>query len=230
MQRKILEKIRAARKQKRPVILITNLDSGAQGLCYVDGETYGELLTDEHKEMVDKVLREDKCQTLDTSTGKVFFQVFNPPLRMIIVGAVHIAQALVSMAELCGYEVTLVDPRSAFGNDARFSGVHLVNEWPDKALKDYSPDCRTAIITLAHDPKLDDTALEVALESDAFYIGSLGSRKTHLAREERLIEKGFTKEVLARIQAPIGLDIGGRSPAEIAISIMAEVTQTLRKA
>jgi xanthine dehydrogenase accessory factor len=230
MQRELLEKIRTAKKQKRPVILITNLDSGAQGLCYADGETYGELLTDEHKVMVDKVLRDDKCQAFETSLGKIFLQVFNPPLRMIIVGAVHIAQVLVSMAELCGYEVTLVDPRSAFGNDARFSGVHLINEWPDKALKDNAPDCRTAIVTLAHDPKLDDPALEIALGSDAFYIGSLGSRKTHAAREERLIEKGFTKEVLARIQASIGLEIGGRSPAEIAISIMAEVTQILHKA
>ncbi|MEE8321762.1 MAG: XdhC family protein [Gammaproteobacteria bacterium] len=230
MRREILEKIKTARRQKRPVVLITNLDSGAQGLCYADGEMFGGLVSDEHKAMVDKVLREDKCQTFATSAGKVFLQVFNPPLRMIIVGAVHIAQALVSMAELCGYEVALIDPRSAFGNDARFSGVHLVNEWPDKALKANAPDCRTAIITLAHDPKLDDPALEVALRSDAFYIGSLGSRKTQAAREKRLIDKGFTKEMLARIQGPIGLDIGGRSPAEIAISIMAEVTQTLRKA
>jgi len=230
MQREILEKIKAARNHKRPVVLITNLDSGAQGLCYVDGEMFGEWLSDEHRVMVDKVMREDKCQTFSTSAGNLFLQVFNPPLRMIIVGAVHIAQALVHLAEICGYEVTLVDPRSAFGNDARFSGVHLVNEWPDKALKANPPDCRTAIVTLAHDPKLDDPALEVALGSDAFYIGSLGSRKTQAAREKRLIEKGFTKETLARIQGPIGLDIGGRSPAEIAISIMAEVTQTLRKA
>ena len=149
---------------------------------------------------------------------------------MIIVGAVHIAQSLAPMAHLAGYDVTVVDPRRAFSADARFPDVAVLSEWPDEALEKLVPDGRTAVLTLTHDPKLDDRALSVALRSNAFYIGSLGSAKTHRARLKRLQRLGFDEEVLARIHGPVGLALGGRDPAEIAIAIMAEVTQVRHRA
>jgi len=142
---------------------------------------------------------------------------------------VHIAQPLVAMARLAGYEVAVVDAREAFASPARFSGVALVREWPDRALEALAPDARTAVATLTHDPKLDEPALAVALASPAFYVGALGSRRTHAARLERLRERGVPESALARIQAPIGLAIGARSPAEIAVSIVAEMTERLRR-
>jgi xanthine dehydrogenase accessory factor len=156
-----------------------------------------------------------------------FLQPFPPPKRMIIVGAVHIAQSLVPMAKLSGYDVTIIDPRQAFASESRFPGVTLNHDWPDEAMKAHKPDRRTAIVTLTHDPKLDDPALSIALRSDAFYIGSLGSNRTHARRLDRLREAGFSEAELSRIEAPIGLDIGAVSPAEIAISIMGEVTANL---
>jgi len=228
MKRDVLENLNSARKQKRPVVLVTNLESGLQGLRYADGHIAGEPVPGDIRQTVDMVLREDRCQTMETPAGRYFFQVYNPPLRMFIIGAVHIAQALAPMAAQCGYEVTIIDPRTAFASDARFPGICLVGDWPGQALAGNPPDCRTAVITLAHDPKLDDPALEIALTSDAFYIGALGSRKTQAARHDRLLAKGFTEDDQSRIHGPIGMDIGGRSPAEVAVSIMAEVTQCLR--
>ena len=146
---------------------------------------------------------------------------------MIVVGAVHIAQSLVPMATLSGYDVTIVDPRQAFATEARFPGVALQHDWPDDAMSALDPDRRTAVVTLTHDPKLDDPALTVALRSEAFYIGSLGSNRTHAKRLARLIEAGLTESELARIHAPVGLDIGAVSPAEIAVSIMAQITAVL---
>ncbi|MFU8825558.1 XdhC family protein [Yoonia sp.] len=159
-----------------------------------------------------------------------FITIQNPPLRMIIVGAVHIAQPLVSMARACGYAPTLIDPRGAFGSAARFPGETIMEDWPDEALATLKPDARTAIVTLTHDPKLDDPAIMAALRSDVFYLGCLGSTRTHAKRVTRLQDAGFTADQIARIHAPVGLDIGGRHPAEIAVSIMAQITQTLRKA
>jgi len=158
-----------------------------------------------------------------------FLAIHNPPLRLIIVGAVHIAQALVSIARTCGYDPTLIDPRSAFGSAARFPGETLIEDWPDEALEALSPDARTAIVTLTHDPKLDDPAIRFALRSPAFYLGCLGSTKTHAKRVERLRGAGFTEAEIARIHAPVGLDIGAKTPAEIAVSIMAQITAALRK-
>ena len=155
--------------------------------------------------------------------------MFNPPLRLIVVGAVHIAQALVPMASLTGYDVTVVDPRRAFASDARFPGVAVRQDWPDEALEELRPDARAAVITLTHDPKLDDPALDVALRSDAFYIAALGSKRTHAARLERLAGLGHDAATLGRIFGPAGLPIGAVSPAEIALSIMAEMTQVLRR-
>lgn len=158
----------------------------------------------------------------------MFVHVFNPPLRLVVVGAVHIAQALVPMAELVGYEVVVVDPRRSFASVDRFPDIVLVDEWPDDAVTALAPDSRTALVTLTHDPKFDDPALIAGLRSPAFYIGSLGSRRTHRARLERLRQAGVEERALARIHAPIGLDIGAQSPAEISTAIVAEMTAVLR--
>lgn len=160
---------------------------------------------------------------------QVFFGVHNPPLRMSVVGAVHIAQPLMAMARLSGYDAALIDPRDAFGSEARFPGEAILREWPDEALEARGIDARTAVVTLTHDPKLDDPAIITALRSEAFYLGCLGSIRTHAKRVSRLEAAGFSKDQIARIRAPVGLDIGAKSPAEIAIAVMAEITETLRK-
>ncbi len=157
-----------------------------------------------------------------------FIAVHNPPLRLIVVGAVHIAQPLLTIARECGYNCTLIDPRAAFGSSARFPDEVILDDWPDEALTTLAPDSRTAIVTLTHDPKLDDPAIRAALQSQAFYLGCLGSKKTHAKRLDRLTDAGFTPDEIARIHAPVGLDIGAKTPAEIAVSIMAQITQTLR--
>ena len=158
-----------------------------------------------------------------------FLWVSNPPLRLAIVGAVHIAQPLAEMARLSGYDVTLIDPREAFASEARFPGHTLSHDWPDQALQAHGLDHRTALVTLTHDPKLDDPALQSALRSGVFYIGALGSTRTHAKRVARLTEEGFTESEIARIDAPIGLDIGASGPTEIAVSILAEMTRVLRQ-
>jgi xanthine dehydrogenase accessory factor len=157
-----------------------------------------------------------------------FVAIYNPPLRLIVVGAVHIAQPLMSMARLAGYDPTLIDPRSAFGSADRFPGEVIVEDWPDEALQALTPDARTAIVTLTHDPKLDDPAIRIALRSPCFYLGCLGSKKTHAKRVERLLAEGFADAEIARIHAPVGLDIGAKTPAEIAISVLAQITHRLR--
>ena len=171
----------------------------------------------------------DRSGRLEAPAGDLFVHVFSPPLRLIVVGAVHIAQALAPMAALAGYRVTVVDPRRAFATDARFAEVSLSSAWPDDALGALRPDRRTAVVTLTHDPKLDDPALAIALGSEAFYIGSLGSRRTHAARLERLKAAGFDDTALERIHGPVGLDIGAVTPAEIAVAILGELTRELRR-
>jgi xanthine dehydrogenase accessory factor len=174
---------------------------------------------------VDARLRADRSGV--EADGR-FIAVHNPPLRLIVVGAVHIAQPLLAMARACGYAPVLIDPRGAFGSAARFPGETVLDDWPDEALAALAPDGRTAVVTLTHDPKLDDPALRVALRAPVFYIGALGSKKTHARRVERLTAAGCAPEAIARIQAPVGLDIGARTPAEIAVSILAQMTQALR--
>lgn len=161
--------------------------------------------------------------------GDLFVGIHNPPLKLIVVGAVHVAQPLLVMARLTGYDPVLVDPRSAYGSAARFPNQMIIDDWPDEALKNIGLDVRTAVVTLAHDPKIDDPALITALGSDAFYIGSLGSTRTHAKRVERLTKAGLTAAQIGRIHAPVGLNIGSKSPAEIAISIIAQLTERLRK-
>jgi xanthine dehydrogenase accessory factor len=155
--------------------------------------------------------------------------VFSPPRRCFVVGAVHIAQPLVQMLTLADYAAIVVDPRESFATAARFPGVELTTEWPDEALERLQPDHRSAVVTLTHDPKLDDPALAVALRSEAFYIGALGSRRTHAKRCARLAELGFGEAEMARIHGPIGLSIGAVSPAEIAVSILGQMTEVMRR-
>ncbi len=228
MKRELLDSLQRARADKRPVALVTNLETGRQAL--LDGETVtgelklgGPVLAQAHQAILD-----NRSATL--SGTDLFVQAFNPPLRMIVVGAVHIAQSLVPMAALAGFDVTVVDPRKAWATDARFPEVRMSTAWPDEALATLAPDHRTAIIVLTHDPKLDDPALLVALNAPVFYIGALGSTRTHAKRLARLREAGLEEATLARIHGPIGLAIGAKSPSEIAISILAQMTQALHGA
>jgi xanthine dehydrogenase accessory factor len=186
--------------------------------------------TSEVQDAIRAALAADASGVIETANGAVFVEVWNPPLRLLLIGAVHIGQALAPMACLAGYRVTVIDPRSAFASASRFPGVEIVAEWPDEVLPGLKPDRRTAIVTLTHDPKIDDPALLAALRSDAFYIGALGSRKTHGKRCGRLAEAGVPADQIARIHGPVGLAIGALTPAEIAISILAQITAVLHRA
>lgn len=229
MKREILEQLQQDRAEKRPVVLATFLKTGEQRLLYLVGKKGLKDLDPRIGEAARAAVIEDKPRTVETEQGPLFLNVFNPPLRLILVGAVHIAQALVPMAQLAGYEVIVIDPRSAFGSVERFPGVQLSNDWPDEAMAQLRPDLRTALVTLTHDPKIDDPALIAGLKSDVFYIGALGSKKTHAARIERLTAAGFNADDFARIHGPVGLSIGAKSPAEISISILAQMTAALRQ-
>jgi xanthine dehydrogenase accessory factor len=229
MRRQSLDAILAVERDGHSVALATELASGRQILVGEDSAE-GELeLENVALAAVREALRADRNTTLDTPEGRVFIEVFSPPRRCFVVGAVHIAQPLVHMLKFAEYGVTVIDPRGSFATEARFPGVELTQEWPDEALERLKPDHRSAVVTLTHDPKLDDPALAVALRSNCFYIGALGSRRTHAARCSRLTELGFVESDLARIHGPIGLAIGAVSPAEVAISILAQMTEILRK-
>ncbi|SFK55446.1 XdhC family protein [Shimia haliotis] len=195
-----------------------------KAVAYIcDAETGGGTLTSEGFE---ERFRMDRSGVEEDGR---FVAIHNPPLRMVVVGAVHIAQALVPMARIAGFDPIIVDPRSAFGSEARFPGETIVDEWPDEAMQQIEPDARTALVLLTHDPKLDDPALHIALKSKVFYIGALGSTRTHGKRVERLTEAGFSDAEIARIHGPVGLDIGAASPSEIAVSILGETVRVLRK-
>lgn len=224
MTPELLAAIEAAKRETRPVVLATMLPGGEQFLL-PDPARPAAL-----NEAAATALREDKSRTIKTGDGDVFLQVHNTPLRLIVVGAVHIAQALVPFAEQIGFAVTVVDPRRSFASDERFPNVTISSEWPDEALDALKPDARTAVVTLTHDPKLDDPALDRALKSNAFYIGSLGSRRTHAARLGRLRELGHDDASLARIKGPVGLDIEAVTAPEIALSIVAELVAVRRGA
>lgn len=211
----MLEQIVAARAARRPLAVSVRPEDWQRALVAPGADA-----------AVDARFRSDRSGMEEDGR---FIAVHNPPLRLIVVGAVHIAQALVQMARLCGYDTVLIDPRSAFGSAARFPGEVILEDWPDEALEALRPDARTAIVTLTHDSKLDDPAIRIALRSGAFYLGCLGSTRTHARRVERLEAAGFSPEEIARIHAPVGLDTGARNPAEIAVSIMAQITLRLRK-
>lgn len=223
-----LQRAIKASRAGTPAAIVTNLASGLQSLVEAS-EIIGNLEIDGAiQEGLQKALGEDRSATIETPQGAVFVEVFNPPLRCFIVGAVHIAQPLARMAAELNYQVTVIDPRTAFATDTRFPQIELSTEWPDEALQRLKPDKRSAVITLTHDPKLDDPALAEALRSQAFYIGALGSRKTHANRLRRLAELGFSDAEMSRIHGPVGLNIGAISPAEIAVAILGQVTSVLR--
>jgi xanthine dehydrogenase accessory factor len=224
-QRDTLRTLMETRDKHRPAVLATDLTTGEERLLFPGAANAGALAG-----AAADAARRDQSATVEADGKKWFLAVFNPPLDLVIVGAVHIAQPLARMAALADYAVRIVDPRTAFATQERFPEVVLSNDWPDDALKASPLTERSAIVALTHDPKLDDPALAAALNSPAFYIGALGSKTTHARRLERLKAHGFSPEQLSRIRGPIGLDIGARSPAEIAVAILAEMTATLRRA
>lgn len=214
----LLDQLVEARASKRAVALLTNIRTWERRM------TDGKSGADPDAAAIE-LMRRDRSGF----DGDWFICVHNPPLRMIIVGGVHIAQPLVPMAQIAGYECVVVDPREAFASEARFPNVRIIHDWPDEAIDSELPDARTAVVTLTHDPKIDDPAIRSALRSSAFYLGCLGSRRTHAKRVARLAEAGIGEADLAKIHAPVGLDIGAKSPAEVAVAVMAEVTASLRR-
>lgn len=225
MKSETLKALQEARGNRRAVVLATRLGDAAEALVYAD-RVAGDLSGDAALvAAARRAMTIGRSETIDLGGQKVFLNVYVPPARLIIVGAVHIAQSLAPMASLMDFDVTVVDPRRAFATDARFPGVKVMQEWADEAMEKMGLDVSTAIVTLTHDPKLDDPALEAALKSDVFYIGALGSKRTHAKRKDRLGEAGITEEQFARIHGPIGLNIGARSPAEIAISILGQIIE-----
>jgi xanthine dehydrogenase accessory factor len=219
----LLHALNTERAARRAVVLVTDVESGTQRL--VKG---ADVAKDPLKSVIAKRLRMAKSGMEETPQGRVFLTVYVPSPKLIITGAVHISQTLAPVGQLLGYDVTIVDPRTAFASIERFPDVKVIAEWPDVALPPLNVDHYTAFVALTHDPKIDDPALQYALARDCFYIGALGSKKTHAKRVTRLKEAGLGDRDIARIHAPIGLPIGAVSPAEIALAIMSEITQILR--
>src|SRR5579883_1467190 len=225
MRLDILKSLNAERAARRAAIVVTDVASGDQRFV-----KRADVARDPLRDALEAALRSGKSGMVETPQGKVFLTVHVPPTRLVVTGAVHISQALAPMAKLLGYDVVIVDPRTAFATPERFPDVKLIAEWPDVALPPLNVDSYTAFVALTHDPKIDDPALTHALERDCFYIGALGSRKTHARRIERLKGQGIAADALGRIHAPIGLPIGAVSPPEIALAIMGEITARLRLA
>lgn len=223
MNRQILDDLLKARAGRKAVALVTLLGSGAQRIVPRAG-----LMDDPLAGVLGEAFRFDQSGVHPSPDGESFVNIYNPPLRLVIIGAVHIAQAVIPFAQAAGYDISVIDPRGAFATGARFPGIELHAEWPDEIIGKIGLDPRTAIMALTHDPKIDDPALAAALRSDVFYIGALGSKKTQASRLERLRAQGFEEAQLARIHGPIGISIGAKGSAEIAISIMAEMTRCLR--
>jgi xanthine dehydrogenase accessory factor len=226
----VLEEILAARSDSRPVVLVTELPAGDH-VVLAPGAAHPT------RSEIAEALRLDQARTVGTAGGEAeggedsryFLRPHNPPVRVAIVGAVHLAQALVPLVQAVGYQAVVIDPRDDFATPGRFPGVTLLRSWPREALEALAPDARTGVVVVSHDPKFDDPALIRALESEAFYVGALGSRRTHARRLERLREAGVSETDLERIRAPIGLDVGARSPEEIAVAILAEIVRDLRR-
>lgn len=219
----LLNELNAERKARRAVVVATAIESGEQRLVKA-----ADAARDPLRAQIEARLRSGKSGTEETPGGKVFLTVHVPPPHLVVTGAVHISQELAPIAKRLGYDVTIVDPRTAFATPERFADVKLIADWPDKVLPGLNVDAHTAFVALTHDPKIDDPALTHALSKDCFYIGALGSKKTHARRVERLKEQGVSEAQLSRIHAPIGLAIGAVSPAEIAVAILAEITARLR--
>ncbi len=224
MRLSLLSDLNAERAARRAAVLVTDVASGEQRLVR-EAEIASDPLAGELRER----LRQGRSGLVERDGRQLFLTVQTPPVRMAVIGAVHISQALAPMARGVDFDVTIIDPRTAFATPERFPDVQVLAEWPDAVLPEMGLDRYTAVVALTHDPKIDDPALAAALRAECFYIGALGSRKTHERRVRRLMESGFTEADLDRIHAPIGLDIGAVSPAEIAVSILAEIVATLRK-
>lgn len=224
MRLDLLTAMNAERAARRAAVLVTALEGGGQRLVR-EAEIARDVLAD----AIVPQLRSGKSGTVEAPSGRYFLEIHLPPPRIVVTGAVHISQALVPMAKLLGYDITVIDPRTAFATPERFPDVKLLAEWPDEALPKVGLDNWTAFVALTHDPKIDDPALEAALASGCFYVGALGSRKTHGRRVESLKKRDVSDDAIARIHAPIGLDIGAASPSEIALAILAEITLRLRR-
>jgi xanthine dehydrogenase accessory factor len=223
MQLDLLSTLNAERMARRAAVLVSDVSSGEQRIV-----RESEVASDRLADLLLERLRQGKSGLVEAGERQLFLTVQVPPVRVLVIGAVHISQALAPMAQGLDLDVTVVDPRTAFATPERFPGIAVLPEWPDEALPRLGLDRYTALVALTHDPKIDDPALTAALRAECFYIGALGSRKTHGRRVERLAQAGFSQGDLARIHAPIGLDIGAVSPAEIAVSILAEIVATLR--
>ncbi|TAL04607.1 MAG: xanthine dehydrogenase [Rhodospirillaceae bacterium] len=226
MKIQTLQALRARVADKIPCAMVTALDGTAQTLVDGAGVSGDLTLTADELAEVRRRIALDRSGVLENT--QLFARVYGPAPRMVIVGAVHIAQVLAPMARLAGFEVTVIDPRESFVRSGQLADISAIVAWPDEAMRQVAPDARTAVVTLTHDPKLDDPALATALRSPAFYIGALGSKKTHAKRLERLAGEGFGPEALSRIHGPVGLDINAVTPAEIAVSILAQVIAILR--
>lgn len=231
MKARIFKALRLAQAERRAVCLVTDLGTGMQTLVGADGAQLGDVgLEDEFLPTVTGAIAGNRSGIFEYYEGRFFLNIFLPPLRLFVVGAVHLAQALAPAARLVGFDVTIIDPRAAFATQERFPDMHLVMEWPDEALRALPLDAGTALVALSHDPKFDDPALISALSSPCFFVGALGGRKSHAARLERLRAEGVDDARLARIHGPVGLDIGAVTPAEIAISILADIILARRGA
>jgi xanthine dehydrogenase accessory factor len=224
MKLALLNALNAERAARRAAIVVTDVAGGEQRLVKA-----ADIARDPLKATLAERLRSGRSGMEETAEGRVFLTVYVPAPQLVITGAVHISQALAPIARLLGYDVTIVDPRTAFASTERFPDVKVIAEWPDQALPPLGIDRYTAFVALTHDPKIDDPALLHALSRDCFYIGALGSRKTHARRVERLSQQGLSEADISRIHAPIGLDIGAISPAEIAVAIVAQITERLRE-
>jgi xanthine dehydrogenase accessory factor len=230
MKAETVAALQDARTNRRAVVLATRLSDAAETLVFLD-KAEGALANDAAVvSAARRAMDIGRSETVDIGGQKIFLNVYVPPARLIIVGAVHIAQSLAPIATLLGFDVTVVDPRGAWATTSRFPGVKVVQDWADEAFETMGLDVSTAVVTLTHDPKLDDPALVAALRSDVFYVGALGSRRTHAKRKERLTEAGITEEQFARIHGPVGLNIGAKSPPRSAVSILGESSVRARRA
>lgn len=225
MKAETIAALKEARGQRRAVTLATRLSDAAEALVFLD-KAEGALAADAAVvAAARRAMAIGRSETVEIGGQKIFLNVYVPPARLVIVGAVHIAQSLAPMAAMLDFDVTVVDPRGAWATTNRFPGVKVVQEWADEAFEKMGLDSSTAVVTLTHDPKLDDPALEAALRSDVFYVGALGSKRTHAKRKDRLGEAGISDEQFARIHGPVGLNIGAKSPAEIAVSILGQIVE-----
>ncbi|MBD9372536.1 XdhC family protein [Rhizobium sp. ARZ01] len=220
----ILRKLNAERRARRAVVHVTDLGDGRDRIVREGDPVVGPL-----GEAIAAAFRSGKSGAVDMDGRSYFLNAYLPPARIVVIGAVHISQALAAIAKVSGFDLTIIDPRTAFATEERFADADLVADWPEDVLKARPLDAYCALVAVTHDPKIDDYPIRAALDAGCFYVGALGSRKTHAKRIERLTSAGVEQEALARISAPIGLDIGAASPAEIAVAIMAEVIQAFRR-